>query len=158
MKFFQKTTKQPRKKRKAMYNADIHTLKRDISIHLNKELRKTLKKRSRLGKKGDKVRILTGEFRKKEGKITDVNVKTGKIYVEGVIVKKQGGKEKPVAIEPSNCILLEWNVPKRKERPENYKKKEKKPVDAAKGQQAQKPAAQQPLQKPVPQNPVKKEA
>jgi large subunit ribosomal protein L24 len=122
MKMEKTISRQPRKLRKAMYRSKIHELKRNISIHLSKELRKTMKKRSALAKKGDKVRVLTGEFRKREGKIIDVNVKTGKIYIEQLIIKKQGGKEKPVAIEPSNCILLEWAEPRKKERRAKAKK------------------------------------
>ena len=74
-----------------------------------------------IGKKGDKVRILRGFFSKKEGKITESDLKTGKLYIEGVLRKKQGGKEVLVPIEPSNCMLLEYAEPKMKEKKNKVK-------------------------------------
>lgn len=116
MKFNKNKTKQPRKQRGAFYKANIHTLKAILNVHLSKELAKKYKKRALIAKKGDKVKIVRGDFSKKEGKIIDVDVKKGKIFIEGVIKKKQGGKEVPAAIQPSNCIILEWVEPKMKEK------------------------------------------
>ncbi|MEK6843704.1 MAG: 50S ribosomal protein L24 [Candidatus Micrarchaeota archaeon] len=112
MKYSKNVTVQPRKRRKALYNAKIHEVRALLNIHLSKELRKKYKKRALLAKKGDKVKILRGEFKKREGKIVDVDYKEAKIWVEGIIYKKQGGKEKQFPIQPSNCILLEWVEPK----------------------------------------------
>ncbi|MFH0972316.1 MAG: 50S ribosomal protein L24 [Candidatus Micrarchaeota archaeon] len=136
MKYEKTITMQPRKKRLANYHSEIHQMKRLLKIHLGKDLRQKYKKTALLAKKGDKVKVLTGEFRKREGKINEVDTKEAKIYVEGLIRKKQGGKEVFAALEPSNCILVEWNEPKRKEM-----KARKKPAAAT---TAQKPISQQP--------------
>ncbi len=114
MKFNKAKTSQPRKKRKALYHAEIHSMKRMLRMHLSKDLRKRYNRRSLLAKKGDKVKVLRGEFKKKEGKLAEVDAKEGKVYVEGIIQKKQGGKEVFVALEPSNCILIEYEQPKKK--------------------------------------------
>ncbi|MEK6954219.1 MAG: 50S ribosomal protein L24 [Candidatus Micrarchaeota archaeon] len=115
MKFEKSLTFQPRKKRKALYARKVHLVKRLLRIHLSKELRKTYKKRALLAKKGDKVKIITGEHKKKEGRIIEVDTKNARIFIEGIIQKKQGGKEKFFPMQPSNCILIEWAQPRRKE-------------------------------------------
>ncbi len=107
---------QPRKQRKALFQSRISSLKKNVSVHYSKELRAKHKKRSAAVKKADKVRVIRGDHKKREGKVIDVDVKAGKIYVEGIINKKQGGKEIPAAIEPSNCILIEWAVPRKGKR------------------------------------------
>jgi large subunit ribosomal protein L24 len=114
MKIEKSVTKQPRKQRLAKYHARIHSMKASLNIHLSKDLKKNLKKNALMAKKGDKVKVVRGDFRKREGKIIDVDTKEGRIYVEGIIRKKQGGKEVPAAIQPSNCILTVWNSPKMK--------------------------------------------
>ncbi len=141
MKFNQSVTKQPRKKRKAMYNAPMHVKQRLLHLHLSKDLRKKFKTRSLVAKKGDKVKIMRGQFFKVEGKITEVDVEGTRIFVEGAIVKKQAGKEIPAAIHPSNCMLIEWAEPKHKEK-------------KAKGKSAAKPAVKAEAPKKVVAKPV----
>lgn len=116
MKYEKKVTFQPRKKRKALVQGKIHSGKRLLHVHLGKDMRLRYKKRALLAKKGDKVRIISGDHRKREGKITEVDTKEGRLYIEGIIQKKQGGKEVFSPIDPSNCILLEWVEPKRKQK------------------------------------------
>lgn len=67
-------------------------------------------------KKGDKVKVLLGKDRGKEGKVVLVLVKTGKVFVEGVNlykrhVKKQGSVEGgiidlPKPLDESNVALV----------------------------------------------------
>ncbi|MFH1750421.1 MAG: 50S ribosomal protein L24 [Candidatus Micrarchaeota archaeon] len=116
MKISSRESIQPRKKRRALIYSKIHSMKRLLRVHLSKALRQQFKKRSLLVKKGDKVRILTGNFRKREGKVIEVDVSKGRLYIEGIIQKKQGGKEVFAPVIPSNCILLEWAQPRKKEK------------------------------------------
>ncbi len=69
-------------------------------------------------RKGDKVRVLTGKHRGKEGEVIAVNPKTRKVVVEGVNVAKrhqkptramqQGGIiDKEMPIDVSNVALLD---------------------------------------------------
>ncbi|MBI5225148.1 50S ribosomal protein L24 [Candidatus Micrarchaeota archaeon] len=155
MKFSKNVTIQPRKRRKAMYNAKIHEVRSMLSIHLSKELRKKYKKRALLAKKGDKVRILRGEFKKREGKIVEVDYKDAKIFVEGIIYKKQGGKEKQFPIQPSNCVLLEWAEPKLQA------KGKKEGIGTTAAKVAEKPKPQVEVKKPLvneAKNPIAHEA
>lgn len=75
-------------------------------------------------KKGDKVRVISGEHRGKEGQVIDVDLKKLRARVEGVnLVKKhskptsqnpQGGIiEKEAGIHISNLMLLADGVPTR---------------------------------------------
>lgn len=129
MKFNKLVSKQPRKKRLEAYTAPLHKKRKGLHIHFSKDLRKRYKHRSGLAKKGDKVKVLRGEFMKREAKIVEASLAEGKIFLEGVVAKRQGGKEMPAAIEPSNCMLVEWQEPKlkpKKARPAQQKAEEKK--------------------------------
>ena len=100
-------TRQGRKKRKAMYNAPLHKRRKTSSVHLGKDLRKSLKKRSVLVRKGDKVRVMVGEFAGASGLVTKVDYSRSIVLVEGVLSRLQSGREKRVVLQPSNLVILE---------------------------------------------------
>lgn len=102
-----KGSKQPRKQRKYLANAPLHLRKKFVSINLAKELRKKEGKRNLPGRKGDKVKICSGKFKGKTGKILEVNLKTSKIIVENIQVKKQDGSKANVKLQPSNLQIIE---------------------------------------------------
>jgi large subunit ribosomal protein L24 len=49
--------------------------------------------------------VTRGNFRGVEGKVTSVDVKSGKVYVEGVSREKADGTAKPIALDSSKVIL-----------------------------------------------------
>ena len=102
-----KGSKQPRKQRKYLANAPLHLRKKFVSINLSKELRKKEGKRNIVAKKGDKVRIFSGKFKGKTGKILEVNLKRSKIIVENIQVKKQDGSKANIKLQPSNLQIIE---------------------------------------------------
>ena len=105
-----KSSKQPKKQRKYRYNAPLHTKQKFIHIHLSKELRKKHKTR-RLGpKKGDKVKVLRGQFKKHTGNIERIDLKKTKVYVSGIDITKKDGTKTTYPIDPSNIILTELNL------------------------------------------------
>ncbi|MEM0475292.1 MAG: 50S ribosomal protein L24 [Candidatus Norongarragalinales archaeon] len=116
MRFLNPVSAKPRKKRKALFNAPLHALQKLAAAHLSKDLRVKLKKRSVQLKKGDKVRVMRGSFKKKEGKVTRVDLKRSAAFIEGIVRKKQSGKEVPVRIHASKLLVLELapRTPKRK--------------------------------------------
>ena len=57
-------------------------------------------------KKGYTVKVVRGAFKGKEGVVSQVKLKTRKIYVEGLSHKKADGTEKLVPIDPSNVIIV----------------------------------------------------
>lgn len=123
-----KASKQPRKQRKYSANAPLHLRKKFANINLSKELRKKHGKRNIQAKKGDTVKIMRGKFKGKQGKITGVRIKTSKIIVEGIQIKKQDGSKVNVKLQPSNLQIVELNLEdkKRLKTPQNQSN-EKKP-------------------------------
>lgn len=104
------SSKQPRKQRKYRYNAPLHTLRKYLAAHLSKDLRKKYGKRSLVVRKGDKVKIMRGKFKKQEGEVTKVDVRKGRIYIKGIAKKKIAGTEVQLPINPSKVMLIELNL------------------------------------------------
>ena len=69
---------------------------------LSSELRERHGKRSVRPRVGDTVRIVRGEFKDIEGKITKVDTGAGVVNVEGVTREKLKGGTAPVPIPSSN--------------------------------------------------------
>ena len=100
-----KSSTQPRKQRKYRYNAPQHVRSRLMSGHLNKSLRSELKRRSVQLCKGDDVVVVKGQHKKKSGKISRIDRKNYKIYIDGIKVRKGSGQELEIAISPSNIVV-----------------------------------------------------
>ena len=111
-----------------MAEASLHEKQKLVSAHLSKDLRKKMKKRSVPVRKGDRIAVLRGKFKKKEGLVLRVNLGSLKIFVEGILLKKQGGKEKPAQIEPSNVVITQLVERKQRSKKEKVSKGEKKVV------------------------------
>lgn len=109
-----KSSKKPKKQRKYIVNAPLHVKHKMLSAHLSKELIKKYSKRNIPLKKGDKVKIMCGQFKGKSGKVEEILVKTTKVFIEGIdIVKKDGSKVRK-AIHPSNLLITELNTDDKK--------------------------------------------
>lgn len=104
------SSKQPRKQRKVLYKGDINKIRKNVSSHLSKELRKKYKKRSVVLHTGDTVKIMRGAFKGKTGKVTRVNIKKCKAYVEGIEIQKANGQKAKVPLHPSNLMIIELNL------------------------------------------------
>jgi len=72
---------------------------------LSTELREKYGRRTVKPRKGDSVRILKGEFKGIEGKVTNVSPRKGTLNVEGVTKEKQKGGTSPVPIQ-SSCVIV----------------------------------------------------
>ncbi|MEK6828052.1 MAG: 50S ribosomal protein L24 [Nanoarchaeota archaeon] len=105
-----KSSKKPRKQRKYMLSAPLHIKKKFVQSHLSKDLRKKYSKRSIGLRKGDKVRIMQGQFKKHEGKIEMINLKKTKVFVNGVELTKRDGTKRLFALHPSNLMITELNL------------------------------------------------
>ncbi|ACJ15562.1 LSU ribosomal protein L24P [Thermococcus onnurineus NA1] len=103
-------TRQPRKQRKFLYNAPLHLRSKIMSATLSKELRQKYGVRSLPIREGDKVKIMRGDYKGKEGKVVEVNLKRYRIYVEGVTQKKVDGTEVFYPVHPSNVMIVELNL------------------------------------------------
>ena len=72
---------------------------------LSPDLKEKHGKRTVRPRVGDTVRIVRGEFKDIEGKVTGVDSKLGVVNVEGVTREKLKGGTSPVPIRSSNVIL-----------------------------------------------------
>nr|AJS13007.1 large subunit ribosomal protein L24 [uncultured archaeon] len=80
-------------------------LRHGVSAPLSKELSREHRVDQLGVRKGDTVTVTRGNFRGVEGKVTRVDVKSGKVYVEGVSRERADGTAKPIAIDASKVIL-----------------------------------------------------
>jgi large subunit ribosomal protein L24 len=131
-----KSSKQPRKQKKYLRNAPLHVKRKFMSSNLTKELRKKYKKRSLPLRKGDVVKIMRGKFKNKKGKVTAIKLKTQKIEVEGIQVKKQDGSKINIPLRPSNLQIVELNFSDKKRN--KALKKEKEEIQKSEGKHSKK--------------------
>ncbi len=101
------SSRQPRKQRKYRYNAPLHVRQKFVSAHLSEVLRGRFGKRSLPLRKGDEVKVMRGSDKGFKGKIERINLKEGKVYIEGLNVKKVDGSEVLKPKDPSNLLITE---------------------------------------------------
>jgi len=107
-------SKQPRKQRKYRYNAPLHVKGKFLSVNLSKELRKKYGVRNVRLRTGDKVRVLRGNHKGKEGSVDEINLKSTKVYVTKIELTKKEGAKVRVPINPSNLQILDLNLDDKK--------------------------------------------
>ncbi len=105
---------QVKKQRKYRYNAPLHRRQKMVHVHLSPELRKKYGIRNIQVKKGDKIKVLSGQFKKKEGKVERVNLKREQVFVAGIELIKKEGTKVPVALTPSNLMITELSLDDRR--------------------------------------------
>jgi large subunit ribosomal protein L24 len=98
---------QLRKQRKFRLNAPLHVRQKLMGCRLEKKLAESLKSRSLPVRKGDRVMIMRGSFKKLPGEVTEVNLKKLAVYVDCAKRKKSSGQEISVPIDPSNLMIIE---------------------------------------------------
>ena len=76
-----------------------------FGAHLSPELKERHGRRAVRPRVGDTVKIVRGEFKGVEGKITSVDSKDGVVNVEGVTREKLKGGTSPVPIRSSNLVV-----------------------------------------------------
>jgi large subunit ribosomal protein L24 len=121
---------QPRKQRKYAINAPLHAKRKMVSASLAPDLRKRFGRRSMVIRKGDEVRIMRGDNKGKTGAVEKVDIKKGKVHVEGLKRKKVDGSEIPIPIRPSKLQITKLVLEDKRrqavlERSEKPVKKEK---------------------------------
>ena len=102
-----KSSKNPKKQRKYLHNAPAHIRNKFVSSRLSKDLSKKHSTRNAPVRKGDKVKIMRGQFRGKIGKVSTVNTSNAKIFVEGIDQNKIEGGKAPYPLQPSNIMITE---------------------------------------------------
>jgi len=103
-------TKKPSKQRKLLYNAPYHIRGKIMAAPLSEELRKEYGCRSLPIRSGDTVRILRGDYKDYEGRVTRVDRKKYRVYVDGVTKEKADGTTVPVPIHHSKVEIIKLNM------------------------------------------------
>jgi len=80
-------------------------MKMRFGSQLSAELRERHHRRSARPRVGDTVKIVRGEFKDIEGKVTMVDSDSGSVMVEGVTREKLKGGTSPVPIHSSNVVI-----------------------------------------------------
>jgi large subunit ribosomal protein L24 len=100
----------PSKQRKLLYQAPAHRLRKLLSAPLSEDLRKSHGRRSYPVRKGDTVKILRGDFAGIEGKITKLDTRRQRLFVEGVQREKVAGTSTNVSVHASKVLVTKLNL------------------------------------------------
>lgn len=106
-----KASKQPRKQRKFRVNAPLHVRHKLMSAHLSKELRTKYGRRSFPVRKGDKVKVMRGQFHGVIGEIESVDMKNLRVMVKGAEFKaKAGAAPRKYPLDASKLMMVSLNL------------------------------------------------
>jgi len=104
-----KTTK-PRKQRKRLHQDPLHKRYKRFSAPLSPELKKSHSVNSIPVRTGDTVRIMRGERKGFEGKVSQVDRTKYRIFVEGVAREKVDGTSTLIPVHPSKVVITRLNL------------------------------------------------
>ncbi len=103
-------TIQKRKQRKMHFDAPLHKRQKIMSAPLSAELRDKYGIKSLPVRKGDKVRVLRGDYIFSEGKIMKIDLKNSRIFVEKITREKTDGTEVNIPFHPSSVELTDLDL------------------------------------------------
>ena len=92
-----------------IYRASHVVKSKQVSSHLSKELKKKFSKNSIRIVEGDNVKIVRGEFKGVDGKVSKISIQKNSIVIEGVKKEKTKGEKFDVHIHSSNVIVTGLN-------------------------------------------------
>jgi large subunit ribosomal protein L24 len=105
-----KPVTKPSKQRKMVFQAPDHIRYKLFAAPLSRELKASHGINSLPVRSGDTVRLMRGENKGFEGKITSVNRKKYRIYVEGLTREKVDGSTTFVPVHPSKVMITRLNL------------------------------------------------
>ena len=100
-----KPVKDPRKQRKRLYNAPAHLRRKFMAAPLSPELVSSKGAKSLPVRKGDTVRVMRGDHIGFEGKVSRVDLKRYRIFLEGLTREKVDGTNIFVSVHPSKVMI-----------------------------------------------------
>ena len=104
-----KTTK-PGKQRKRLYQAPLNERYKRFSAPLSSKLKESHSTNSVPVRNGDTVMIMRGDLKGSEGKVTQINRKKYRIFVEGATREKVDGTTTFIPIHPSKVMITRLNL------------------------------------------------
>ena len=107
-------SRQTRKQRKYRANAGTNTKRKLMSANLSEELKKKYQRKSFTVRTGDKVKVMAGEFKGKEGKLSLVDMRKMKVAIEGIQLTKKDGTKINSMFDSSKLQIQELNLTDKK--------------------------------------------
>lgn len=150
--------KNPGKQRKMLFNAPAHIRHKLMAAPLSAELAASRGAKTLPVRKGDTVRIQRGDNKGFEGKVSRVDLKTYRIYIEGLTREKVDGTNIFLPIHPSKVEIRnlslddKWrkNIVERKVAPTKPAAKAQKPK-AKPAKKAEKAPAKEEVEEAAPE-------
>jgi large subunit ribosomal protein L24 len=105
-----KRVKNPKKQRKRMFNAPAHLRHKLMSAPLSHELTASRGAKTLPVRKGDTILIKRGDNKGFEGKVSRVDLKAYRIYIEGLTREKVDGTNIFLPIHPSKVEIRNLNL------------------------------------------------
>src|SRR4030043_1164814 len=105
-----KRIKDPRKQRKLLHNAPAHLRHKLMSAPLSPQLTASKSVKTLPVRKGDTVHIMRGDNKGFEGKISRLDLKNYRIYLEGLTREKVDGTVIFLPVHPSKVMIKNLNL------------------------------------------------
>ncbi|WP_373468070.1 50S ribosomal protein L24 [Acidianus infernus] len=104
------TSSKPSKQRKILFNAPYHLRRKMLTAMVSEEITKEYGIKRIEVKKGDTVKVMRGDNIGFEGKVAQVNTKTGRIAIEGLTRKKTDGTPVYIWIHASKVMITKLDL------------------------------------------------
>lgn len=136
-----------------IFQAAHHTRSKQLGATLSKDLREKYGRRSARVIEGDTVRVMRGEFKGIDGKVTQVSTEKNSIAVEGIKREKLKGGNVDIYIHTSNVMITGMNLDDKW----RQNRLEKQKTKALKEKPAEETPKEKPKEKPVKTKEIQKE-
>ena len=93
-----------------IYRASLRTKSNQLGSPLSKDLRDKYGKRSVRVVKGDTVKVVRGEYKDVDGKVSRVSTQKNSVAIEGIKKEKEKGEKFDVFIHSSNILVTDLNT------------------------------------------------
>src|SRR3972149_602554 len=100
-----KAVKNPKKQRKQLFNAPAHQRHKLMAARLSPDQIASKGVKTLPVRKGDTIRVMRGDHKGFEGKISRVDLKSYRIYIEGLTREKVDGSNIFVPVHPSKVMI-----------------------------------------------------
>lgn len=100
----------PGKNRKRRYNAPSHFRRKYLSAPLSPSLKSEYGTRTMPVRTDDTVSVTKGDHKMSEGRVLRVDMKRGKIYIEGITRTRMDGSNVQIPLRPENVMITKLNL------------------------------------------------
>ena len=100
----------PGKNRKRRYNAPSHIMRKYLSAPLSPSLKSEYGTRTMPVRTDDTVSVTKGDHKMSEGRVLRVDMKRGKIYIEGITRTRMDGSNVQIPLRPENVMITKLNL------------------------------------------------